>query len=341
MTGPFGGVTVIITGEAHGFSREGANDAIVRLGGQPVSSVSAKTGLVIMGNGAGVSKMHKARLHNRLVIDEGQFLDLVTAYDSGTWDGGTVLDGSVGVPVKEYDAAHPDPGAGDASTLDPSAHIPLSERHLVSLAVVFPSTTGRVGPGLTTRVERRYSCSCGHRWLGSVTSPLEECPVDADPTGATRPDSSSPWANSVFVSSRFSDPAWLAAHVAPRPASSRKPATKRRPVERAPKTPEPTSSIPLPAAGGATSENDCLGDEGWTEEDWSAAATAETFALDPLEARDASPGNAPPSAAPATDGAVEDASVEDVVDFDWDEVDAALIAAGLGEAAGVVASGDW
>lgn len=97
MSGPFDSITVIVTGDVDGYTREAAHDAIIALGGKPVGSVSGKTGLVVMGEGAGVSKMAKTRNFNHLVIDGPTFAAL--AADPSSWDGQPV-----GERVRDYDA---------------------------------------------------------------------------------------------------------------------------------------------------------------------------------------------------------------------------------------------
>lgn len=58
--GPLLGRTIVITGSIPGFTRDGANDALARLGATMASSVSKKTDLVVIGDKAG-SKADKAR----------------------------------------------------------------------------------------------------------------------------------------------------------------------------------------------------------------------------------------------------------------------------------------
>jgi hypothetical protein len=171
---PFEGLTVIVTGDVEGFTRDSANAAIAFLGGKPVASVSGKTGLVIMGEGAGVSKMGKARDHNLNVITGEAFSALAHAFRDGTWDGKPV-----GEPVRDYDRRtdpQPEP--------DPVAHIPFNERHNVGKA--HTSTANSAGRFVR---EIRQWCSCGHGWLGRDPEG-EPCPVEL---GICEPQPLWPW----------------------------------------------------------------------------------------------------------------------------------------------------
>src|SRR5690606_35890558 len=57
--GPLAGLTVVATGSLEGYTREEAQEAILRAGGKAASSVSKKTDFVAAGPGAG-SKLAKA-----------------------------------------------------------------------------------------------------------------------------------------------------------------------------------------------------------------------------------------------------------------------------------------
>ncbi|RKT36743.1 DNA ligase (NAD+) [Microbacterium sp. AG1240] len=71
------GVTVVATGSLEGYSREGAQEAILQAGGKAASSVSKKTDFVAAGPGAG-SKLAKAEELGLRIIDAAQFHLLVT-----------------------------------------------------------------------------------------------------------------------------------------------------------------------------------------------------------------------------------------------------------------------
>lgn len=72
IEGPLSGLTVVATGSLEGFSREGANEAILAAGGKAGSSVSKKTDFVAAGPGAG-SKLAKAEALGIPVLDADGF----------------------------------------------------------------------------------------------------------------------------------------------------------------------------------------------------------------------------------------------------------------------------
>ncbi len=74
--GPLAGLTVVTTGSLDGFTRDGAQEAIIRAGGKAASSVSKKTDFVAAGPGAG-SKLQKAEELGIRVLDAAQFALLV------------------------------------------------------------------------------------------------------------------------------------------------------------------------------------------------------------------------------------------------------------------------
>lgn len=75
--GVLAGLTVVATGSLDGYSREGAQEAIIAAGGKAASSVSKKTDFVAAGPGAG-SKLAKAEELGIRVLDAAQFRVLVT-----------------------------------------------------------------------------------------------------------------------------------------------------------------------------------------------------------------------------------------------------------------------
>jgi len=75
--GVLAGLTVVATGSLEGFTREGAQEAIIAAGGKAASSVSKSTDFVAAGPGAG-SKLAKAEALGIRVIDAAQFARLVT-----------------------------------------------------------------------------------------------------------------------------------------------------------------------------------------------------------------------------------------------------------------------
>lgn len=70
------GITVVATGSLEGYTREGAQEAILAAGGKAGSSVSKKTDFVAAGPGAG-SKLAKAEQLGVRIIDAAQFRVLV------------------------------------------------------------------------------------------------------------------------------------------------------------------------------------------------------------------------------------------------------------------------
>ncbi len=74
--GPLAGLTVVATGSLEGYTREEAQEAILRAGGKAASSVSKKTDYVAAGPGAG-SKLQKAEELGLRIIDAAQFRLLV------------------------------------------------------------------------------------------------------------------------------------------------------------------------------------------------------------------------------------------------------------------------
>jgi DNA ligase (NAD+) len=75
--GVLDGLTVVATGSLDGYTREGAQEAIIKAGGKAASSVSKKTDFVAAGPGAG-SKLAKAEDLGIRVLDAAQFHLLVT-----------------------------------------------------------------------------------------------------------------------------------------------------------------------------------------------------------------------------------------------------------------------
>ncbi len=76
--GVLAGLTIVATGSLDGFTREGAQEAIIAAGGKAASSVSKKTDFVAAGPGAG-SKLAKAEELGIPVLDAAQFAVLVTS----------------------------------------------------------------------------------------------------------------------------------------------------------------------------------------------------------------------------------------------------------------------
>ncbi|MFF3028099.1 MULTISPECIES: NAD-dependent DNA ligase LigA [unclassified Microbacterium] len=75
--GVLDGLTVVATGSLDGYTRDGAQEAILKAGGKAASSVSKKTDFVAAGPGAG-SKLAKAEELGIRILDAAQFHLLVT-----------------------------------------------------------------------------------------------------------------------------------------------------------------------------------------------------------------------------------------------------------------------
>lgn len=97
--GVLAGLTVVATGSLEGFTREGAQEAIIAAGGKAASSVSKKTDFVAAGPGAG-SKLAKAEELGIPILDAAQFAILVTegpgALDAGGGAEADAGDGDAG-----------------------------------------------------------------------------------------------------------------------------------------------------------------------------------------------------------------------------------------------------
>jgi len=75
-TGKLAGKTVVVTGTLENFTRQQAEQAIRRAGGNSSSSVSKQTNFVLAGKEPG-SKLDKARKLGVKVIYEKQFLEML------------------------------------------------------------------------------------------------------------------------------------------------------------------------------------------------------------------------------------------------------------------------
>jgi len=78
-------MTVVVTGSVPGLTRDEGNEAVERLGGKSSGSVSKKTDLVVVGDGAG-SKADKAVQLGVRVMPAERFGELVAAFDAGDAD---------------------------------------------------------------------------------------------------------------------------------------------------------------------------------------------------------------------------------------------------------------
>ncbi len=71
------GKTVVVTGAVPGFTREQAEQAITDRGGKSPGSVSAKTFALVVGAGAGASKLSKAESAGIPIVPAERFVDLI------------------------------------------------------------------------------------------------------------------------------------------------------------------------------------------------------------------------------------------------------------------------
>ncbi|PZF57939.1 DNA ligase (NAD(+)) LigA [Curtobacterium sp. MCBD17_034] len=132
--GVLSGITVVATGSLEGFTREGAQEAIIAAGGKAASSVSKKTDFVAAGPGAG-SKLTKAEQLGLRIIDAAQFAVLVR-------EGPAALEPTDGVDGDQDDATAGDPediaAADVAPTTEESA--PATEESAPATEESAPAT---------------------------------------------------------------------------------------------------------------------------------------------------------------------------------------------------------
>jgi DNA ligase (NAD+) len=79
QSGPLQGMTVVVTGTLHNFSREEAEAAVRNAGGTVVGTVSKKTSFVVAGDNAG-SKREKANEIGVEIVDEKEFLKRLSTH---------------------------------------------------------------------------------------------------------------------------------------------------------------------------------------------------------------------------------------------------------------------
>ncbi len=72
------GKAIVVTGTLAGFSRDGAEEAIVGRGGKSPGSVSKKTFAVVLGESPGASKLTKAEALGVPILDEAGFVELLS-----------------------------------------------------------------------------------------------------------------------------------------------------------------------------------------------------------------------------------------------------------------------
>lgn len=166
---PFDALVVLVTGNIDGLTRDEVKGAVTALGGTPAPGVSAKVNLIVLGEGAGVSKTAKARMLAIPVLDADTFAALVA--------NPTLLGReSLGYTWAEYDALNPD----ENEIRQPAT---AEERaHWITQATTYvrdPDTDA-----VTRQV--RFICACGHHWMrpelfGDDTCPRPDQPVTTPP----------------------------------------------------------------------------------------------------------------------------------------------------------------
>lgn len=78
-------MTVVVTGAVPGLTRNEGNEAVETLGGKSASSVSKRTDVVVVGDGAG-SKADKAAQLGIRTLPADQFAALLAAHTAGDLD---------------------------------------------------------------------------------------------------------------------------------------------------------------------------------------------------------------------------------------------------------------
>ncbi|ARJ04866.1 DNA ligase 1 [Cnuibacter physcomitrellae] len=101
------GLTVVATGSLEGYTREGAQEAIINAGGKAASSVSKKTDFVAAGPGAG-SKLTKAEQLGLRILDAAEFHLLVTQGPDALAPAGDPADDAAGEAHEEAPAQEDD-----------------------------------------------------------------------------------------------------------------------------------------------------------------------------------------------------------------------------------------
>jgi hypothetical protein len=159
MALPLEGWRVVVTGDVPGMTRDAAKDAVRMMGGTSVSTVDARTDLLVVGTGAGASKLAKASGLGLRLLPSAEFAEL--AENPDRWDGRPL--GEVAPPPEpDQDDARPVAAApgGAPATPDP-------ER--ASSAPVAGTTSWTRG-GVWTVVQ---TCRCGHRSEGGSNGEAE------------------------------------------------------------------------------------------------------------------------------------------------------------------------
>lgn len=118
MTLPLDGWRVVVTGDVPGMTRDAAQDAVRQMGGTAVGTVNATTDLLVVGRGAGASKLAKAASLGLRQLPAEAFAEL--AENPDRWDG-TPLGEAVEPPPEEQQRP-PEQAREDAGGRSGPAH---------------------------------------------------------------------------------------------------------------------------------------------------------------------------------------------------------------------------
>ncbi len=157
MALPLDGWRVVVTGDVPGMTRDAAQEAVRMMGGTSVSTVNAATDLLVVGKGAGASKLAKAASLGLRVMPSAPFAEL--AENPDRWDGHPL--GEV-APPSEPEHEDVRPGATGRSQ-EPADRGRDSTAHVAG-------TTSWTRAGIWTVVQ---TCRCGHRSEGHSNGEAE------------------------------------------------------------------------------------------------------------------------------------------------------------------------
>jgi hypothetical protein len=146
---PMDALRVVVTGDVPGMTRDAARDAVRRMGGQPLSTVTGSIDLLVVGPGAGASKLAKAAGYGLRQLPAAQFAEL--AENPDRWDGQPL-----GEPVVPQESL---PDEADAMPRKPAT----VSQHPASICAWTHEGAWRVV----------MTCRCGHRAEGSRLTEAE------------------------------------------------------------------------------------------------------------------------------------------------------------------------
>lgn len=175
---PLAGLTVLVTGSIDNLSRDQAREAITTLGGTPAPGVSRKVDLVVLGEGAGLSKSAKARAFQIPVLPGDAFGAL--AANPERWD-----QAPVGMTFAAYDAQSVVPDEPTYPIVDRDHWVAKGAGHVI-------------GPDGTSRRQVRLMCACGHHWMRDTLWGPDACPQPV------RPITTPPWHDTEYLASTAS-----------------------------------------------------------------------------------------------------------------------------------------